>query len=369
MAWRLLVGMILISVSVDGIERAAGVELTEAETRTLDELVRYVDSTMVALGGCPSAIVVSRGDRILLERYSAGPGGKEPFGPVGPESVWPILSSTKSYAMALILSLAHDDILEIDDPVAKFLPPFASHGEGPFDRRHVTIRHLASLTSGVEFPQDEWESGNPDLETATIETEPGVSFLYSNKGLLVLEKALEAATGEEFDALLRRRILDPLGLYATRYFYSLPAELRILPITPLNQSNPEPSYSFVVRGVRPSYGLYSTAREFNRFGQLWLEDGKFEGQRYFTHDLKIEAWKYQATREMDQGRYGLLFWLFEEDGGYVMSGGGAKASAVVPSTGVVVTVLRLPLRPRPGPFRFVDDKRKLVQFGMRLGKH
>ena len=351
----------------DRAEQAVDVELTESESRTLDELERYVESTAIALGGCPSAIVVSRGDRILLEQYSAGHGAKEPLGPVGPESLWPLASATKSYAMALILSLAHDDILELDDPVAKYLPPFGSPGKGPFDRRRATIRHLASHTSGVAFPQEEWDSGHPDLDTVSIETEPGVSFLYSNQGMFVLEKTIEAATGEDFDALLRRRILGPLGLYATRYFYTLPSQLSILPLKPLSQPSPELSYSFVTRGVRPSFGLYATAREFNRFGRLWLKDGMFGGRRYFTHDLKMEAWKYHATRKMDQGRYGLLWWLFEEDGGYVMSGAGAKATAVVPSTGVVVTVLRLPLRPRPGPFRFVDDKRTLVQFGKRLG--
>ena len=75
-----------------------------------------------------------------------------------------------------------------------------------------------------------------------------------------------------------------------------------------------------------------------------------------------------GTRNSDNGHYGLLWWLFEDHGGYVISGAGAKATAVIPETGVVITVLRLPLKPENGTFTFNLDKQKLVQFGKMLGE-
>ncbi len=48
-------------------------------------------------------------------------------------------------------------------------------------------------------------------------------------------------------------------------------------------------------------------------------------------------------RESDRGRYGLLWWLFESDGGYVMSGKDNKINAVIPETGVVIILTPTPL--------------------------
>jgi hypothetical protein len=71
-------------------------------------------------------------------------------------------------------------------------------------------------------------------------------------------------------------------------------------------------------------------------------------------------------RDSDQGRYGLLWWLFESDGGYVMSGKQSKINAVIPETNTVITVIRYPqARPENG-YRFAEDKQALVLFGKHL---
>ena len=106
--------------------------------------------------------------------------------------------------------------------------------------------------------------------------------------------------------------------------------------------------------------------DLNRYGQLWLSDGTFENHFYFSPKLKREAWKTHGYRDSDKSYYGLLWWLFEKEGGYVMSGDGGKVTAVVPEMKVVITVLRLPVKPIPEQFNFTEDKRKLVLFGKML---
>lgn len=335
---------------------------SDRNTATLKALEAYVHGTAVALGNCPTAIVVSRNGEVLFEKYSAGVDGAAPLGAVGSNSLWPLYSSTKSYVSALLLSLVKDGVLSLDDPVSRFLPAFATRGEGAHDRRDVTIRHLASHTSGAVK-----EERDANLDPVRIETPPGEVFHYSGLGMHLLERSIEAATGDDMGALLRSRILDPLGLNDTRYVYEYDANLPILPVRNDHPDDPAANFSFVPQGLRAHYGLYATARDCNRFGQLWLGDGTFEGHTYFDAAQKQEAWTYHGTRASDGGRYGLLWWLFEEDGGYVISGAGAKATAVVPETGVVITVLRLPLKPDNGPFDFYHDKRTLVRFGQRLG--
>ena len=333
----------------------------------LRELENYVRGTATALGNCPSAIVVSRNREILFEKYTAGIDGAAPLGPVDAQSLWPIFSATKSYVAGLLLSLAKDRILMLDDPVSKYLPAFSTHGDGPYDRREVTIRHLASHTSGVALPERADSDALPDLNLIRIETPPGEVFLYSGLGMHILERTAEAAAGADFEVLLRARILEPMGLSDTQYLYARDASLPMLPVNHAEADDPAGNYLLAVEGLRAHYGLYATARDCNRFGQLWLSDGTFEGHMYFTPELKREAWTYHGMRDSDKGRYGLLWWLFEDDGGYVISGAGAKATAVAPETGVVITVLRLPLKPSNGPFDFKEDKRTLVRFGNRLG--
>jgi CubicO group peptidase (beta-lactamase class C family) len=322
----------------------------------------YVHATAIALGNCPTALVVSRNGEILFEKYSAGIDGAAPLGPIDANSLWPIYSSTKSFISALLLSLVKDGILTLDDPVSSYLPEFGTHGEGEFDRRTVTIRHLASHTSGAASPER-----SPDLNSIRIDTPPGEVFLYSGLGMHILERTIEAATGDDLETLLNKRIIVPMGLKHTRYVYEHDPSLPLLPIRN-TEKDPARNFLFVAKGMRAHYGLYSTARDCNRYGQMWLSDGTFEGHTYFEPEGKREAWAHHGTRDSDDGRYGLLWWLFEDDGGYVISGAGAKVTAVIPETGVVITVLRLPQKPESGPFTFNLDKQKLVQFGKMLGE-
>ena len=71
-------------------------------------------------------------------------------------------------------------------------------------------------------------------------------------------------------------------------------------------------------------------------------------------------------RESDGGRYGLLWSLFESDGGYVMSGRESKINAVIPETNSVITVIRYPQASAAKEYNFAEDKRAMVLFGKRL---
>jgi CubicO group peptidase (beta-lactamase class C family) len=117
--------------------------------------------------------------------------------------------------------------------------------------------------------------------------------------------------------------------------------------------------------LRIHYGLYATARDVDRFGRLWLGDGEFEGRRFFTPKLKAEMWSLHGTHKVELSRYGLLWWLFAEEGGYVMAGAGKKVVAVIPEAGVVLTILRLPLEPRL-PIKFPKDKGTLVRLAVGI---
>jgi CubicO group peptidase (beta-lactamase class C family) len=325
----------------------------ENRAEVLEEFDAYLDKTAQQLGDSPFGAVVSKGGEIIFERYYAANGvlGRE----VDADSRWQIFSITKSFISALVLNLCRDGLVTLDDPVGKYLPAFSEHGEGLFDRRAVTFRHLLSHTSGAAY------EGNlvpnplpPGLERIDIVHQPGTVFKYSGLGMMILERALEAATGKGVETLLHERITGPLKLGSTGYVYPGTASDRVLPLK-------RDLFHYSQNGKRAGAGLFTTARDLNAFGRLWLEP-----KSMFSPDLRAEAWTLHGIRESDSGRYGLMWWLFEEDGGFVMSGKENKINAVVPETGVVVTVIRYPQDRAAKEYRFVEDKRAMVLFGKRL---
>jgi CubicO group peptidase (beta-lactamase class C family) len=275
--------------------------------------------------------------------------------PVDKNSRWQIFSITKTFVSALVLGLDQDGVLKLDDPVSKFLPEFREKGNGEFDRGAVTFRHLLSHTSGAAFEGNKVPNPlPPGLDRIDIISEPGKDFKYSGLGMLILERALEAATGKDMDTLLNERIIQPLGLASTGYVYPGTASHRVLPLTRGN-------FHFSQSGKRAGSGLYTTARDLNRFGRFWLDPVSM-----FSKELRQQAWTFHGMRDSDQGRYGLMWWLFEDDGGWVMSGKDNKINAVVPETGVVVTVIRYPQAKAAKDYNFARDKRAMVLFGKRL---
>ena len=344
--------IILLIVGCSPEEPTAQTDEVPAQA-TLYEFDAYLDETAAQLGGSPFAAVVSRGGEIIFERYDDGQGILER--PVTEHSRWQVFSITKSFTAALALSMCEDGQLTLDDPVGKYLPAFREQGTGPFDRNAVTIRHLLSHTSGAAYAGSKTpESLPPSFDRIEIITEPGNAFTYSNLGMLILERALEAASGKDFADLLGETIIDPLGLTATGYVYPGSATDLALPLT-------KDLFHYSRNGARAGAGLYTTARDLNRFGQLWLNPDSL-----FSRELRKEAWTFHGMRDTDQGRYGLMWWLFESDGGFVMSGREFKINAVVPETNTVITVIRYPQAKPAEGYKFAEDKRAMVLFGKRL---
>ena len=320
---------------------------------TLEEFDSYLDSTAAQLGDSPFAAVVSKNGKVVYERYHDGGGALDR--PVNAQSRWLVYSITKSFVSALVLNLCQDGVISLDDPVSKYLPAFREHGGGAFDRRDVTIRHLMSHTSGAAVDGSKVPNPlPPSFDRIEIISEPGVSFKYSGLGMLILERTLEAAAGQDLDVLMDERIIQPLGLESTGYVYPGSATEDVLPIK-------KGVFQYSQNGNRAGSGLYTTARDLNAFGQFWLNP-----EAMFSSELRQQAWTYHGMRESDQGRYGLLWWLFESDGGYVMSGKDNKINSVTPETGVVITVIRYPQARAAGEYSFSRDKRATVLFGKRL---
>ncbi|GAA2319132.1 hypothetical protein GCM10010149_84710 [Nonomuraea roseoviolacea subsp. roseoviolacea] len=128
-------------------------------------------------------------------------------------------SVTKVLTTTLVLQQVDRGLLDLDAPVVKYLPDFALTAPGAADR--ILVRHLISHTNGIDadlyFPD---AKGRDALKTyvhglaSTCGTlfEPGEQLSYSNGGMIVAGRLLEAVTGLSFHDLLAREIYAPVGM-------------------------------------------------------------------------------------------------------------------------------------------------------------
>lgn len=129
-----------------------------------------------------------------------------------------------SYIATLLLQLVDEGIVDLNDPLATWLPDLP-------DAESVTLRMLANMTAGypdyvqneqlvADLYADPFRYFSPEeliaigLSTPRV-FEPGTNWDYSHTNYVILGQALEAITGEPLDALLQAYILDPLGLANT----------------------------------------------------------------------------------------------------------------------------------------------------------
>jgi D-alanyl-D-alanine carboxypeptidase len=131
-------------------------------------------------------------------------------------------SVTKAFVTTLLLRLAQEGRLSLDDPIANYVAGVPA-GEA------ITLRQLANMTSGLA---DDFANPDFSIEYLTGETftpprlvelglalptlfAPGTGWSYSNTNTVLLGMVIEAVTGQPLAAALKRRVFAPLGLRGT----------------------------------------------------------------------------------------------------------------------------------------------------------
>lgn len=158
------------------------------------------------------AALASTGDSAHFVRTGAALTRAAPF-PAG--------SLTKTFVATVVLQLAAEGELLLDEPVDTYLPGLV-RGNGN-DGRAVTLRQLLTHTSGLrDFATRTRGTGRvPAARALTIALEqrptPRGEFRYSNTNYVVLGEIVERVTGRSYAQEIRRRLLVPLGLTGTRF--------------------------------------------------------------------------------------------------------------------------------------------------------
>jgi CubicO group peptidase (beta-lactamase class C family) len=131
------------------------------------------------------------------------------------DAVFDTGSVSKQFTAAAVLALEDDGQLSTRDRIARFFPAV------PPDKQAITIHHLLTHTAGFAHDVGDPES-LPARDEAVREIlasellfPPGEKQAYSNTGYALLAAIVELASGRDFEAYLRERLWQPLGMSRT----------------------------------------------------------------------------------------------------------------------------------------------------------
>jgi len=167
--------------------------------------------------GVPSAsVAVVQGGKVAYVK-AYGMARLDPAMAAEPGMQYSLGSISKQFTAAVILLLAQDGKLKLDDPVGKYLPGLTRANE-------VTIRQVLSMTSGYQdfWPEDYvmtsmMKSTNPQQildvwAKKPLDFEPGTEWQYSNTNYVVAGRIAEIAGGKPLIEQLQERIFKPLKM-------------------------------------------------------------------------------------------------------------------------------------------------------------
>ncbi|MED4030358.1 serine hydrolase [Priestia megaterium] len=204
-------------------------ELTDKEKKSKHrEEVKDVMDQVVTNKKIPSVIAGGLKDGKYWS-YATGTASYEVPRPVEPNFSFRIGSITKTFTASVILQLAEEKQLNLDDSVEKWLPGVVQ-GNG-YDGNNIKIRQLLNHTSGIAsytdgdmrditLPQNPFRYYTTDELIGLALAKPpvfvpGEGWDYSNTNTVLAGQIIKKVTGDTYAEQIRKRFLEPLGLKET----------------------------------------------------------------------------------------------------------------------------------------------------------
>jgi CubicO group peptidase (beta-lactamase class C family) len=292
--------------AVDETNRWALVEPADErmDAGELDEVDRHVERDLTNV----LSLLVARNGRLVLERYYRGHERGDTF---------PVYSVTKSFLSALVgIALRDGQLKSLDQRVVTFFPGLPANPAV----REVTLRDLLTMRAGFDVDEEEDSLRAPDpvrhVLGRPLAAPPGTTFAYDGRASHVLSSILTEVTGMSAAELASRELFPRLGIEP-------------FPVWP---SDPQ----------RRSYGaggLELTTRDIAKLGQLYLQDGRWNG-----HQIIPAAYVGDSTKpHVDTGYgggYGYQWWIVDDGDleGFAAIGYGGQHVVVIPALELVVAM-------------------------------
>ncbi|WP_418604090.1 serine hydrolase domain-containing protein [Hwangdonia sp.] len=288
--------------------------------------------------------------------------------------IFRIASQSKAITSTAVMMLWEEGKFNLDDPISKYIPEFkdeqiletfnesdSSYTTKPTEKQ-ITIRHLLTHTSGLgygvidgdrRFKKLYNKAGIIDLfttENISIEDNikklaklplhhnPGEKFTYS-EGLDVLGYFIEIVSGMPFDAFLKTRIFEPLGMHDTQFYLPESKYNRLVTVQTKEDDKwikyPITFYDtdYPIKGAKRFFsggaGLSSTAKDYAAFLQMYLNHGTLNGNRLLSRTTveTILTNQIPYISEDIKAVHGLAFGLVDKKG-HDLGGNGSEGTFV-----------------------------------------
>jgi CubicO group peptidase (beta-lactamase class C family) len=232
-------------------------------------------------------------------------------------------SLTKSFTSTAVGLAIADGKLSLKDHVLKFFPNDAP-AEPSANLKALTVRDLLTMTGGHDTEPKE-VNGDPSVKQFLAHPfvyKPGTHFQYNSMGTYVLSAIVTKVTGQTAMQYLKPRLFEPLGI-----------------------ENPEWKSSSEGNSIG-GHGLYLCTEDIAKFGQLYLQKGKWNGKQLVPKNWVKQATRKQVPNDQEshanigvdwkQG-YGFQFWHCTHDA-FRGDGAGGQFCVVIPDKDTVVAI-------------------------------
>ncbi len=324
--------LVLAAVSVHSDQAVA-----QKAVDPLAGLDAYARSTLAALRVPGFAIAVVRNDSVV---YSKGFGVRASGAndPVDDQTLFALGSTGKAFTAAAVAALVSDGTMHWDDPLVSRLPGFRLHD--PYLTATVTVRDALSHRTGLPRGDLIWIGAGKISRADVIERvrhlEPSFGLRshwgYSNIMYLAAGEAAGAVSGIGYDELVRRRLLQPLGMASTIVNPSTIDGLTNLATghAPLDDSVYRKPFWFADH-IAPAGAMTSNVQDMARWLRFQLGDGSFEGRPVMSRAVLREMHSPQSIvvgeNDVDSlqrfGTYGFGWFVEDYRGALIWQHGGA----------------------------------------------
>jgi CubicO group peptidase (beta-lactamase class C family) len=219
-------------------------------------------------------------------------------------------------------------------------------------RGAITLEHLLTMRDGLEWAEDYVDAGVSDViemlfgagrddvaayaEARTLGHEPDTYFNYSSGTSNIVSAVAARAAGGPADLveLLRTRVFGPIGM-----------------------TSADPRTDAAGTFIGSSY-VYATARDFARFGLLYLRDGVWDGARLLPEGW-VDHGRWLRSHDEEGTGYGAHWWLMEDDVG-TFRAAGYEGQSIYICPGLDVLAVRLGRTPAELNPALIDWRKRLV---------
>ncbi len=249
--------------------------------------------------------------------------------PVSSHSLFDLASLTKVLATTpSIMKLFEEGKLNLDAPLATYLPEFGQNG-----KEQVTVRQILTHTAGLKSFYQFYDEGITDREDIIsfiqkddLKYTPDAKYVYSDLGMMMLALAVERISGKPFNQYVKETFYQPMGMGHTGFrpafgqgkdTHIVPSEVDDVFRNELVQGEVHDERAWMLGGTAGHAGLFSCAHDLALFAQMMLNGGTLNGKRFFEEET-IRLFTTKFENELDHTR--ALGWDTKSPEGYSSAG-------------------------------------------------